>query len=309
VLKNIIILLLVVTSLIFIKYVTGSSITEKDEDDDETLINVKTSDGGLLTCGVERWSIKTLIDPDTAQINFNNVIPSTIQYQRSLEKPISLPNTRLPLEDTVYSIECIMYKYKLEADNDLHIVIRAVNDASQTMVAEIVNAECPGIVNTSRYAALNNLRKWFDSTYHPTTSFTNTNVRIRITGVGFFDFLHGQTGIPPNGREIHPVISLSLVTNVITNSNEIPSEYKLNQNFPNPFNPSTNISFELPKSGFVRLSVFDVSGKEISVLVSESINAGSYSVDWNASNNPSGVYFYRIETDNYTNTKRMLLIK
>jgi hypothetical protein len=55
------------------KYVIGSSFTEKDDDDDETLINVKTSDGGLLTCGVERWSIKTLIDPDTTQINFNSI--------------------------------------------------------------------------------------------------------------------------------------------------------------------------------------------------------------------------------------------
>jgi hypothetical protein len=291
------------------KYVIGSDITEKDDDDDETLINVKTSDGGLLTCGVERWSIKTLIDPDTAQINFNNVVQSTIQYQRSLEKPITLPDTRLPSEDTVFSIDCIMYKYKLEADNDIHIVISAVNDASQTMVAEIANAECPGIVNTSRYAALSNLRKWFDSTYHPTTSFTNTNVRIRITGVGFFDFLHGQTGIPPNGREIHPILSFSLVTNINTNSNEIPSEYKLNQNYPNPFNPSTNIRFELPTNGFVRLTVFDVAGKEVSVLVNERINAGSYSVDWNAGNNPSGVYFYRIETEKFTDTKRMILVK
>jgi hypothetical protein len=291
------------------KYVIGSAISEKDEDDDETLINVQTSNGGLLTCGVERWSIKTLIDPDTSQINFNNIVPSTIQYQRSLEKPLSLPNTRLPLEDTVFSIECIMYKYKLESDNDIHIVISAVNDASQTMVAEIVNAQCPGIASTSRYNQLNNLRQWFDSTYHPTTSFTNTNVRIRITGVGFFDFLHGQTGIPPNGREIHPILSFSLVTNVNTNSNEVPSEYKLYQNFPNPFNPSTNIKFALTKSGLVKLEIFDALGKEMAVLVNEKLNAGTYSVDWNALQNPSGVYFYRIETDNYTNTKRMLLIK
>jgi len=291
------------------KYVAGSAITGKDDDDDETLVNVNTPDGGLLTCGVERWAVKTLIDPDTVQINFNNIIPSTIQYQRSLEKPLSLPNTRLPSEDTVYSVECIMYKYKLEADNDIHVVIRAVNDPSQTMVAEIVNADCPGIVNTSRYNALNNLRKWFDSTYHPTTSFTNTNVRIKITGVGFFDFLHGQTGIPPNGREIHPVLSLSLVTNINSNSDEIPPDYKLNQNFPNPFNPSTVIRFELPLSGMVRLTLFDILGKELAVLVNERLNAGSFSVDWNAYNYPSGVYFYRIETNNFIDTKRMLLIK
>lgn len=308
-LKNFIILILVVTSLIFLKYVVGSALYDTDEDDDETLVNVNTPEGAVITCGVERWSVKTLIDPDTTHINFNNVTASTIQYQRSLSTPPVLPNTRLPQEDTVYSIECIMYKYKLEADNDLHIVIRSVEDANQTMVAEIVNAQCPGIVNTSRYTALNNLRKWFDSTYHPTSSFKTTNVRIRITGVGFFDFLHGQTGIPPNGREIHPVLTFSLVTNVNTYSNEVPAEYNLNQNFPNPFNPTTNIRFELPKSGFVKLIIFDMLGKEITILVNERLNAGSYSVDWNALQNPSGVYFYRIETENFAATKRMLLIK
>lgn len=301
--------MLFVTSFIFLKYVIGSAISERDEDDDETLVNVQTPDGGLLTCGVERWSIKTLIDPDTTKINFSNVVPSTIQYQRSLTKPASLPSTRLALEDTVYSLDCIMYKYKLEADNDIHIVIRAVDDAAQTMVAEIVNADCPGIINTSRYSSLKNLRSWFDSTYHPKTSFTNTNVRIRLSGVGFFDFLHGQTGIPPNGREIHPILSLSLVTNITPNSNEIPLLYKLNQNFPNPFNPTTNIKFELPKNGVVNLTVYNALGRKVSKLVSEQLSAGSYSVDWDGTNYPSGVYFYRIETEGFADTKRMLLIK
>jgi len=301
--------LLVVTSLIFLKYVIGSAVSERDEDDDEELVNVQTPEGGLLTCGVERWSIKTLIDPDTIKINFGIVVPSTIVYQRSFTKPASLPSTRLALEDTVYSLDCIMYKYKLEGDNDIHIVIRAVDDAAQTMVAEIVNADCPGIVNTSRYTALKNLRTWFDTTYHPKTSFTNTNVRIRLTGVGFFDALHGQTGIPPNGREIHPILSFSLVTGISSGTNEIPSAYKLNQNFPNPFNPSTNIKFELPKNSLVKLTVFNILGKELTTLVNERLNAGTYSVDWDASNSPSGVYFYIIEAEGFTDTKRMLMIK
>jgi Secretion system C-terminal sorting domain len=308
-LKNLVILLLIVTSLIFLKYVIGSAVSEKDDDDDETLVNVQTPDGGLLTCGVERWSIKTLTDSDTSSINFGSVIPSTIQYQRSKPAPLTLPNTRLQDEDTLYSLDCIMYKYKLEADNDIHIVICAVNDASQTMVAEIVNADCPGIINTSRYSALKNLRTWFDSTYHPTTSFTNTNIHIKLTGIGFYDFLHGQTGIPPNGREIHPILSFSLVTGINSGTNEIPSAFKLNQNFPNPFNPSTNIKFELPKNSIVKLTVFDILGKELTTLVNERLNAGAYSVDWDGTKYPSGVYFCRIETEGFTDTKRMLMIK
>jgi len=198
--KNLIILILIVSSLVFLKFVIPKVNNEEDEKDDEALVNVQTPDGTLITCGVERWAVKTLIDPDTSSINFTNVIPSTIQYQRSLTKPTSLPNTRLAVEDSVYSLECIMYKYKLEDDNDIHIVIHAVGDTSQTMVAEILNAQCPGIAITSRYTQFNNLRTWFDNTYHPKTSFTTTNVRIRISGVGFFDFLHGQTGIPPKWK-------------------------------------------------------------------------------------------------------------
>jgi hypothetical protein len=308
--KRLVVLIFFVSTLIFLKYLISAVINVEDEDDNETLVNVSTPDGSLITCGVERWSIKTLIDTDTTNINFNNVVPSTIQYQRSLLKPTTLPDTRLQQEDTVYSIDCIMYKYKLETDNDIHIVIHAVGDTSQTMVAEIVNEQCPGIVNTSRYNQFNNLRVWFDSTYHPTSSFKTANVQMRITGVGFFDFLHGQTGIPPNGREIHPILTMSLVvTNVNTNTNEVPTVFKLYQNYPNPFNPSTKIRFELPKSTFVKLTIFDMLGRSVAKLVNEQLKPGSYSVDWNALQNPSGVYFYKIETEEFTETKRMLLIK
>jgi hypothetical protein len=307
--KKLLILVFAVSSLLFLKYVISSSINDEDKDDNEALVNVTTSDGVLITCGVERWAVKTLIDPDTTNINFNNAIPSTIQYQRSLAAPPTLPNTRLPQEDTVFSIDCIMYKYKLESDNDVHIVIHAIGDTSQTMVAEILNAQCPGIMSTSRYTQLNNLRTSFDNTYHPTTSFTTTNVRIRITGVGFFDFLHGQTGIPPNGREIHPILSFSLITNINSISNEVPSDYKLYQNYPNPFNPTTNIKFDLPKTSFAKIKIFNILGNEIATLVNEQLQPSSYSVDWNASEYPSGVYFYRIETNQFADVKRMLLIK
>jgi len=306
--RKLLIYVLIVSSLVFLKYVISSA-KEDEEEDNEDLVNEITPEGSLLTCGVERWAVKTLIDPDTTKINFNNVVPSTIQYQRSITMPTSLPNTRLAVEDTLFSIDCIMYKYKLESDNDIHIVIHAIGDTSQTMVAEIVNAQCPGILSTSRYTQLNNLRTWFDNTYHPTTSFTTTNERIRITGVGFFDFLHGQTGIPPNGREIHPILSFSLVTNINSNSTEVTSDYKLFQNYPNPLNPSTTIKFDLPKSGIVKLKIFDMLGKEIATLVNKYLNAGTFSVDWNGSQYPSGVYFYRLETESFTDVKRMLLVK
>ena len=92
-------------------------------------------------------------------------------------------------------------------------------------------------------------------------------------------------------------------------SSEVPSKYNLSQNYPNPFNPTTNIKFDIPKNEFATMKVYDMLGKEITTLVNEKLNAGTYSVDWNASEYPSGVYFYRLQTDSYTEVKKMILTK
>lgn len=92
-------------------------------------------------------------------------------------------------------------------------------------------------------------------------------------------------------------------------STEVPSLYKLEQNYPNPFNPVTNIKFSLPKGSHVKLSVFDVTGRTVEVLVDKLMTAGSYEADWNAANYTSGVYFYKLETGNFTATKKMILVK
>lgn len=88
-----------------------------------------------------------------------------------------------------------------------------------------------------------------------------------------------------------------------------PDNYGLLQNYPNPFNPATNIKFDIPKSGFVKIVIYDLLGREITQLVNQQMQPGSYSVDWDASNNPSGVYFYSIETGNFKETRKMVLVK
>lgn len=92
-------------------------------------------------------------------------------------------------------------------------------------------------------------------------------------------------------------------------SNEIPSGFKLEQNFPNPFNPSTIIKFSVPGSSFVSLKIFDQLGKEISVLVNEKKSAGSYQYVFNANGISSGIYFYTLQTEDFTESKRMVLLK
>ncbi len=92
-------------------------------------------------------------------------------------------------------------------------------------------------------------------------------------------------------------------------SSEVPSSYSLKQNYPNPFNPTTNINFSIPRSGLVTLKVYDMVGREVASLVNEVKNAGSYIVGFNASNLPSGAYFYRVSAGDFVDTKKMLLIK
>lgn len=92
-------------------------------------------------------------------------------------------------------------------------------------------------------------------------------------------------------------------------SKPVPDRYFLRQNYPNPFNPATVIEFDVHKASFVKLFVYDVIGRESAVLVNENLKAGSYKTEWNASSNSSGVYFYKMITDGFTDTKKMVLIK
>src|SRR5690606_4229678 len=96
----------------------------------------------------------------------------------------------------------------------------------------------------------------------------------------------------------------SYVTEVNQASTIVPSEFGLTQNYPNPFNPSTKIAFDLPKQSFVRLKVFDITGREVAVLVNKDLHAGSYSVDFSGEGFTSGVYLYRIEAGDFIRTKR-----
>jgi hypothetical protein len=89
----------------------------------------------------------------------------------------------------------------------------------------------------------------------------------------------------------------------------IPEEYHLSQNYPNPFNSTTIIGFSLPKVSKVKLIIYDILGREIIKLVNEKLNAGSYLIDWNALNIPSGVYFYKLITEGFIETKKMVLLK
>jgi photosystem II stability/assembly factor-like uncharacterized protein len=92
-------------------------------------------------------------------------------------------------------------------------------------------------------------------------------------------------------------------------SSVIPKEYKLYNNYPNPFNPTTKIKFDILKNGLTKITVYDMLGREIKTLINENLTAGSYEVEWNATNFSSGIYFYKMTSGNFTSIKKMVLLK
>lgn len=99
------------------------------------------------------------------------------------------------------------------------------------------------------------------------------------------------------------------VIGIIGNGNIIPTEYQLFQNYPNPFNPATNIVFDLPSASFVELKVFNSLGSEISSPVNSYLSSGRHSINFSGENLASGIYFYKLTTQNYIDTKKMILVK
>lgn len=92
-------------------------------------------------------------------------------------------------------------------------------------------------------------------------------------------------------------------------SSSLPKEFSLSQNYPNPFNPKTIINFQLPMFRNVRLIIYDVLGREVAILVNQQLKPGTYEVDWDASDYPSGVYFYKLISESFIKTKKMILLK
>ena len=90
---------------------------------------------------------------------------------------------------------------------------------------------------------------------------------------------------------------------------EIPLAYSLEQNYPNPFNPSTTIKYSIKENGFVKLSVFNLLGEEVTTLVNTEQKAGRYEIEFSASKLSSGVYLYQLQAGEYVLVKKMLLIK
>ncbi|MBK9334567.1 MAG: T9SS type A sorting domain-containing protein [Ignavibacteria bacterium] len=133
-----------------------------------------------------------------------------------------------------------------------------------------------------------------------------------LTGVTHMEFKRVGTtvygfAVTANGAVLKLTETITTVNSI---SSSVPADFKLDQNFPNPFNPATTINFSIPNSSKVNLKIYNSLGKEVTTLVDEFLNAGSYSTEFKASSDlTSGIYFYTITAGNFTDTKKLMLLK
>lgn len=118
-------------------------------------------------------------------------------------------------------------------------------------------------------------------------------------------FTNGGNLLAPNSILFRP----SKVISIEEGSNNVAEEFTLGQNFPNPFNPSTKINFTIPKPVSIRLEIYSITGEYIERLLNQKLKPGKYEYDWNAGDYPSGIYYYKLSSENRSESKKMVLVK
>jgi len=171
------------------------------------------------SCGVERWHIKTL---DDAYVNTIDWLPTSISVSSLAAAPVpsgytsSNDTTRYaPYETHSYTVRAILVGWKKESDQDFHIVIADPNAPSKTMIIEPPDPTCSMACASNFGNYYSSVRAKFVACFgNPTTSFVNfpSGVVVDVTGVAYFDPLHGQTGVAPNGIELHPLLSVKWIS-------------------------------------------------------------------------------------------------
>lgn len=251
--------------------------------DPDTLRSVPLSSTG--SCGVERWSVKTGTDADAGLINLQSTTQTTIAALTALPAPSTLPsNNRIqPTETTVYQLQDTLTEYKLETDSDYHLVLS--DGAGKTMIVEIPDPACVGS-SSPLLSQIKNARSEFDARYTPTDIFQTANVPVTVTGVGFFDFLHGQTGVAPNGIELHAVLDVQFTTGGTPTptptaaSTPTPTPVPTNTPAatPTPTGTPTGGTNLIQNGGFETSGSWTFTGQNLPVRTTTRAHSGSYSL-------------------------------
>jgi hypothetical protein len=175
-----------------------------------TVLLIGSASIAQAQCGTERWPVKTLQDAGVHEIHFVPV-DSTVHALREPKQPPKLrtinPYLRLDAERQVFTVKALLIGFKKEGDNDYHLVLADPVDRKKTMIAEI---PAPSCANKKYAAQFKASAAFIESIGHATAKFKTLDkpVAVTVTGVFFFDFIHGQDGVAPNGAELHPVLEI-----------------------------------------------------------------------------------------------------
>jgi len=171
------------------------------------------TDAAAKHCGVWRWSVKTLSDPDASDVNATPVA-HTVNYLRGLGPPDHLasdtPRIR-SVEFKTYRVKVQLVRAKIEDDHDVHLVVAQPGARSHTMIVEFPDTTCQGAARSAHKADMKQARSDLLGACPPigSSDFTDLTGSATITRVGFFDEIHHQSGVAPNGIEVHPALSFS----------------------------------------------------------------------------------------------------
>ncbi len=239
----------------------------------------KSSDGGLtwsfFSAGVMNW----FFDGSFANENTGWVVGTSGIILKTTTGGVVVPNPPSNLIGFAISDTSIFLAWYDNSTNETGFKIeRSINSMSNWTLIDSVGANVENYIDDNSLVPNNTyFYRVYAYTFGANSSYSNT----------IFVYL----------------------TDIKKNNELIPNRYSLYNNYPNPFNPLTKIKFDIPKSSYVKIKVYDNLGKLIEELVDNELPAGSYEVDWNASDNSSGVYYYKLETENFKDVKKMVLIK
>jgi len=165
-----------------------------------------------LACGVERWPVKTLSDPDATRVDLSRVQQTTIRALNERSARCSgLPSGRAFAEEfEVYEVTGRVTFVRLEDDRDYHVALADPADSNSTIVTEVADIACQGAIRSPHRGALETARNGFVSLLGGRSPSTLVGATVRVRGVGFYDFNHGQTGRSRSCLELHPILEISL---------------------------------------------------------------------------------------------------
>jgi hypothetical protein len=268
--------------------------------------------GNLLVCNASGTAQNTIQQFDTGGVYINSFMtasvnsPFTVLYR---ESDILLGNS---------SGTPKMFKYDFSGN-----LIGAFTSTTLNFVQQLIKNSNGNII-ACEFSGTGSGLKVFDSTGNLLTTLSG------VTGVrGVFRLTNGNY-LTTNGAGIYEIDDTSgaMIRQILASSNlqyinvfdpdyptsienefEIPDNFELNQNYPNPFNPTTNVQFSIANVQFVTLKVFNSIGQEVSTLVNEELQPGKYEIQFDGSSLSSGVYYYKLSTDKFSDTKKMILLK